>query len=419
MRQRYTCWEKSVDFTDTSARLQHLREFEPRLDRPIMMKVQEFQRNNRLKHVIFSAQFDRELLDRLTGLATMIRQLARSRRGSRLLRETLCDKSAMLQFTQASTRTFLSFVRACQHLGVDYAEIRNPAVSSAYKGESDLDSIMMFSTYFDIVILRDSMPKLAECFAYKMNDIEKSVPIVNGGSGADEHPTQALLDYYTIQEVFKFRDRESDRESDDRNLGRRLSDLRTRWPNLRPGMNGKTYLFCGDVGRSRTIRSLAELLAQHEDVTMYFVGPEHPRLSITPDLQSDLVEAGVTVHERSDLNDCIGEADLVYMTRVQHEHDDAEVAEFLSGLDRQRFILDREMLAKMREYAAILHPFPRNDEISPDIDSDPRAMYFAQAENGMWIRAALIAHLLDAESEIMLRYQDFFKKERRSWNEQR
>ena len=418
MPQPYARWEGPVDYTDTSARLQHLREFEPRLNRPVMMKVQEFQRNNRLKHVIFSAQFDRELLDRLTGLATMIRQLARNRRGSRLLRDTLCDKSAMLHFTQASTRTFLSFVRACQHLGMDYAEIRNPAVSSAYKGESDLDSIMMFSTYFDTVILRDSMPKLAECFAYKMNDMEKAVPIVNGGSGADEHPTQALLDYYTIQEVFKFRDREGDQESDERNLGRRLSDLRTRWPNLRPGLDAKTYLFCGDVGRSRTIRSLAELLAQHEDVTMYFVGPEHPRLSVTADLQSDLVEAGVTVHERPDLADCIGEADLVYMTRVQHEHDDQEVAAFLSRLNRQRFILDRERLQQMREYAAILHPFPRNDEISADVDSDPRAMYFAQAENGMWVRAALIAHLLDAESEIMLRYQDFFKKERRSWNEQ-
>ncbi len=407
-----------MDYTDISTRLQHLREFEPRLNRPVMMKVQEFQRNNRLKHVIFSAQFDRELLERLTGLATMIRQLARNRRGSRLLRDTLCDKSAMLHFTQASTRTFLSFVRACQHLGMDYAEIRNSAVSSAYKGESDLDSIMMFSTYFDIVILRDTMPKLAECFAYKMNDMEKSVPIVNGGSGADEHPTQALLDYYTIQEVFKFRDREGDQESDDRNLGRRLSDLRTRWPNLRSGLDAKTYLFCGDVGRSRTIRSLAELLAQHEDVAMYFVGPEHPRLRVTTDLQSDLVESGVTVHERSNLADCIGEADLVYMTRVQHEHDDEEISVFLSRLNRQRFILNRERLQQMREYAAILHPFPRNDEISPDVDSDTRAMYFAQAENGMWVRAALIAHLLDAESEIMLRYQDFFKKERRSWNEQ-
>ncbi len=407
-----------MDYTDTSARLQHLREFEPRLSRPVMMKVQEFQRNNRLKHVIFSAQFDRELLGRLTGLATMIRQLARNRRGSRLLRDTLCDKSAMLHFTQASTRTFLSFVRACQHLGMDYAEIRNPAVSSAYKGESDLDAIMMFSTYFDTVILRDPLPKLAECFAYKMNDMDKPVPIVNGGSGADEHPTQALLDYYTIQEVFKFRDREGEHESDDRNLGRRLSDLRTRWPNLRPGLDAKTYLFCGDVGRSRTIRSLAALLARHDDVTMYFVGPEHPRLSVTADLQAELVEAGVTVHERAALVDCIGEADLVYMTRVQHEHDDEAVAAFLSGLDRQRFILDRRRLHQMREYAAILHPFPRNDEISPDVDSDPRALYFAQAENGMWVRAALIAHLLDAESEIMLRHQDFFKKEHRSWNEQ-
>lgn len=418
MRRCYTRWEGLVDYTDTSARLQHLREFEPRLSRPVMMKVQEFQRNNRLKHVIFSAQFDRDLLDRLTGLAAMIRQLARNRRGSRLLRDTLCDKSAMLHFTQASTRTFLSFVRACQHLGMDYAEIRNPAVSSAYKGESDLDAIMMFSTYFDTVILRDPLPKLAECFAYRMNDLDKAVPIVNGGSGADEHPTQALLDYYTIQEVFTFSDREGDREGDPRTLGRRLAALRTRWPHLRPGLDGKTYLFCGDVGRSRTIRSLAALLAQHDDVSMYFVGPDHPRLRLTADLQSELVEAGVTVHERAALADCIGAADLVYMTRVQHEHDDEEVAAFLLDLDRRRFILDRERLGQMREYAAILHPFPRNDEIAPDVDRDPRALYFAQAENGMWVRAALIAHLLDAESEIMLRHQDFFKHPHRSWNEQ-
>ena len=120
----------------------------------------------------------------------------------------LHHKRAMLYFTQPSTRTFLSFMAACQILGITCNEVRDPTTSSETKGETRFDSIRMFSSYFDLIIMRSKLARLAETCAYLMNDLEssgnRSVPIVNAGSGADEHPTQALLDIYTLQRTFQF-----------------------------------------------------------------------------------------------------------------------------------------------------------------------------------------------------------------------
>src|SRR5437868_14455033 len=179
---------------------QDWHEYERRLDRPIMMKLPEFQRGERLRHIIFSQQFDRGLLDRLGQVTTKMREIGETKKGMHFLRDLLSHKRAMLYFTQASTRTFLSFQTACQILGMQCAEIRDPSVSSEAKGESPLDSIRMFSSYSDIIIMRARYPRFAEACAYLMNDLDRTsdadrlghrgVPIVNGGSGADEHPTQ-------------------------------------------------------------------------------------------------------------------------------------------------------------------------------------------------------------------------------------
>jgi aspartate carbamoyltransferase catalytic subunit len=182
--------------------------YQTRLERPERLKAAELQRGDRLRHVILSSQFTRELLEELGGIADMIRMLSKSRDGQDFLIRLLPHKRAMLYFTQPSTRTFLSFTAACQILGITCNEVRDPRTSSETKGETRFDSIRMFSSYFDLIIMRSPTPSLAESCAYLMNDLElmgnRSVPIINAGSGADEHPTQALLDIYTLQRTFQF-----------------------------------------------------------------------------------------------------------------------------------------------------------------------------------------------------------------------
>jgi aspartate carbamoyltransferase len=383
-----------------------LYQYESRVNRPIMMKIPEFQRNERLKHIIFAEQLDVELLEHLSGVATMIKNIAGSRDGGKYLSGLLSNKRAMLYFTQASTRTFLSFMAACQILGLTCNEIRDPSVSSEYKGESPFDSVRMFSSYFDIIIMRSRTPNLAECCAYLMNDLEdfnqRSVPIINGGAGADEHPTQALLDIYTIYLTFMF---SSPQDSSTRS---RFDELKEKYPGLTRGPGNKTYCFCGDIGRGRTVRSLASLLALYENVTMYFVAPDHPKLRLTAELKTKLANKGVKVHESNDLNEVIEKVDLLYMTRIQHEHDSKEDARFFAELDESKYRLNRDMASRMKWYAAIMHPFPRNEEIPFEIDANPRAMYFRQARNGMWARAALIAYLFDMDGKIAGYHQKMF-----------
>ena len=138
-----------------------LSDFDRRLSRPVRMRANEFQRDGRLKHVLFSAQFSRELLERLCRMADMIRELAKSKQGSDQLRSLLSHKRAMLYFTQPSTRTFLSFMAACQILGLTCNEVRDPSTSSEVKRESPIDSIRMFSSYFDLIIMRSKIPNFA------------------------------------------------------------------------------------------------------------------------------------------------------------------------------------------------------------------------------------------------------------------
>src|SRR5918994_2995924 len=260
--------------------------YESRLQRPVRMKTPEFERNARIRHVIFSGQFSVPFLEELGGIADMIRILSKSRPGQDFLINLLPHKRAMLYFTQPSTRTFLSFMAACQILGITCNEVRDPSTSSETKGETRFDSIRMFSSYFDLIVMRSPIARLAEACAYLMNDLaskgSRSVPIVNAGSGADQHPTQALLDVYTLQRTFQFT------SPKDSPIGARFDEVRRQYPGLARGLAGKTYGFCGDIGRGRTVRSLAELLAGHEGVTLAFVAPRHPTLSLSDDLRERL-----------------------------------------------------------------------------------------------------------------------------------
>lgn len=383
----------------------YLDDYEQRLERPTKLKLPDFERNGRLKHVLFADQFDRRALDHLTRVASMVRDLARSKDTAVFLSELLPHKRAMLYFSQVSTRTYLSFVAACQLLGMPTAEIRDPSVSSEYKGESPLDSMRMFSSYFDVVIMRSRLPQFAECCAYLMNDLDhfnqRNVPVINGGSGADEHPTQALLDMFTIQRSLEFR---SERDS---SQWTQFDEYRSEYPDLARGPDNKSYLFCGDIGRGRTVRSLAILLSKYSNVSMHFVAPPHPKLKLPQDLRERLLAEGVSVYEHDRLEAVIDQVDLLYMTRVQHEHDTEADASYTVDLSANCY-LTAPLVARMREYAPILHPFPRNDEIPHRVDLDHRAMYFHQARNGMWMRAALLAYMFDVDSQIVSAHADTF-----------
>ena len=387
--------------------------YESLIDRPVRMKLPELQRDERLRHVIFGSQFSPDMLDELAETADKIRILSKLREGQDFLINLLSHKRAMLYFTQPSTRTFLSFMAACQILGITCNEVRDPTTSSETKGETRFDSIRMFSSYFDLIIMRSKMAKLAEACAYLMNDLEqsgnRSVPIVNAGSGADEHPTQALLDVYTLQRTFQFANPKAT------TVVTRFEELRSDYPDLTKGLSNKVYGFCGDVGRGRTVRSLAGLLARYEGVTLVFIAPNDPVLAIREDLKQRLNAQGArfievdSFEEKIDGKPAIEMLDALYMTRIQKEHDAPTDNEGFATIDFDRYKLSRQLVDRMKSYAPILHPFPRDQhfgEIPPEIDNDPRAMYFRQARNGMWIRAALLASIFRVDHHISRYFYD-------------
>jgi aspartate carbamoyltransferase len=380
--------------------------YDSRLQRPVRVKTPDFERDGRIRHAIFSGQFTVPFLEELAGIADMIRLMSKSRTGQDFLINLLPHKRAMLYFTQPSTRTFLSFMAACQVLGMSCNEVRDASTSSETKGETRFDSIRMFSSYFDVVIMRSPIARLAESCAYLMNDLDssgnRSVPIVNAGSGADEHPTQALLDIYTLQRSFQFANPK------DSPSASKFEELRERkgYDGLTKGLAQKTIGFCGDIGRGRTVRSLAMLLALYENVRLVFIAPNHPKLAMRADMRERLADRNVRFYEMDSFEEAldgkpvIEQLDALYMTRIQKEHNDPADAASMAAIDFSKYCLTPELVGRMKEYAPILHPFPRDQhfgEIPPEIDDDPRAMYFRQARNGMWIRAALLAHVFDVD----------------------
>lgn len=397
-----------------------LLHYQPRIERPVKMKLPELERNERLRHVIFSGQFSVDMLEDLAGTADKIRVLSKSRSGQDFLINLLHHKRAMLYFTQPSTRTFLSFMAACQILGITCNEVRDPTTSSETKGETRFDSLRMFSSYFDLIIMRSKLARLAESCAYLMNDLEasgnRSVPIINAGSGADEHPTQALLDIYTLQRTFQFTD------SATSTVSTRFEEFRKDYPDLNKGLANKVYGFCGDIGRGRTVRSLASLLANYEGVTLLFIAPDDPTLGLREDLRSRLLDRGVNLVELDSFDatyngkPVIETLDALYMTRIQKEHNAPGDEEKFAQVDLSQYKLTPQLVSRMKAYAPILHPFPRDQhfgEIPPEIDNDPRAMYFRQARNGMWIRSALLASIFGVDHHI----DRFFHDEYSEWHD--
>lgn len=323
-------------------------------------------------HCLRSDQFDRNFLDKIYAVTNKLRTVSRSKRGADYLRTLLSHKRAMLYFTQPSTRTFLSFLNACQILGMGISEIRDTNTSSEMKGETVDDAIRTFSSYVDLIIMRSPNAGLADRIADLLDHTPRRVPIINGGSGKDEHPTQALLDIYTLRKSFSKKGEDFD---------------------------GKKIAMVGDVKRGRTVRSLARAMRHFKDVEIFFVSPKS--LEIEDDLREDLKRSGVRFQETSNFEDVIPEVDAIYMTRIQDEHDKAGESK---SVDYSSFYLKHEHLKIMKSDAIIMHPLPRRLEIDVKIDADPRAKYWRQERNGMWTRVALIAKIFGIAGEITQPY---------------
>ena len=320
-------------------------------------------------HTLFAQQFDRGLLERLCALANRIRFINKSKEGALYLKNVLAHKRAMLYFSQPSSRTFLSHLAACQILGITTGSVRDAATSSEFKGESHEDSIRTFSSYFDMIIMRSPHRGLAEKMSWELSNSERPIPILNAGSGKDQHPTQALLDIYTLIRSFE-------------NKG---------------GLDGRTVTFCGDLLRGRTVRSLSYLLTDFRDIRQIFVAPKE--LQVPGDVTAILREKGVSFEVMDDLKAATKVSDAVYMTRIQDEWDESQGES--ARIDTSRFKFGAEELALLGREAIIMHPLPRRDEIATCCDHDARAMYWRQMRNGMWIRAALIAATFGFEEPIM------------------
>ena len=320
-----------------------------------------------LFHVIDPRVFERQLLDELCALATRVRAIAKTPPGARFLQSLAPDRRAMLYFTQPSTRTFLSFNNACHILGMRTSEIRDPSTSSEVKGESFDDAIRTFSSYVDVIIMRSRHPGRAALAANLMDSIARPVPVINGGSGSDQHPTQALLDIYTLDRSF--------------------SD--------RGGIDGKVIGMMGDLKRGRTVRSLCMLMQNYRDVRLVFVAPD--QYAMQDDIKAFLASHNIPFVETADLPGALPELDAIYVTRMQSEWDQAGEA---SKVDTARFSIGIEEMKLLKPEGVVMHPLPRGPEIDPAVDADPRAMYWRQERNGMWMRVAVLLKIFKLEIRV-------------------
>ncbi|KAG1326519.1 aspartate carbamoyltransferase, chloroplastic [Cocos nucifera] len=304
-----------------------------------------------LDDVIESQQFDREILTDIFEVACEMEKIEKKSSASKILRGYLM---ATL-FYEPSTRTRLSFESAMKRLGGEVLTTENAReFSSAAKGETLEDTIRTVEGYSDIIVMRHFESGAAKRAASTAN-----IPIINAGDGPGQHPTQALLDVYTIE----------------REIGK---------------LDGIRLGLVGDLANGRTVRSLAYLIAKYQDIKIYFVAPDIVKMK--DDIKDYLTSKGVEWEESTDLLEVGSKCDVVYQTRIQRERFGERIDLYEAA--RGKYIVDRKVLDVMPKHAVIMHPLPRLDEITVDVDGDPRAAYFRQAKNGLYIRMALLKLLL-------------------------
>jgi aspartate carbamoyltransferase catalytic subunit len=258
-------------------------------------------------------------------------------------------------FYEPSTRTRFSFETAMHRLGGHVISTENAAeFSSVAKGETLEDTIHILNGYADVIVIRHK-----EVGSARRAAAVSRVPIINAGDGAGQHPTQALLDLYTIR----------------KEIG---------------SIDGLRIAMVGDLANGRTVRSLAYLLSKFRDVKVYFVAP--PLLKMKEDILEHLREHKVWFTEESALDKVLPEVDVVYQTRVQKERFGDRIADYekCQGV----YVIGSDALRLMKPKSIIMHPLPRLDEITMEVDADPRAAYFRQAQNGLYVRMALLTMVL-------------------------
>jgi aspartate carbamoyltransferase len=298
--------------------------------------------------IISVRQFSRENLKYIFDMADEMRAVVKRVGSTDLLKGHVLA----CVFYEPSTRTSSSFVAAMSRLGGSVIPINEVRYSSVTKGESLPDTIRTLESYADVIVLRHpevGASQVAAEYARK--------PVINAGDGVGEHPTQALLDLYTIQS----------------DLGR---------------LDGLHVAMVGDLRYGRTVHSLARLLCLY-DVRMTFVSPELLRMPL--DVLNEVKAKGRPVEETYDVHQVIEDVDVLYVTRVQRERF-ADQAQYDAVKDY--YVITQELMAQAKEQMIVMHPLPRVNEISYAVDSDPRAAYFRQMENGMYIRMALLAAVL-------------------------
>ena len=300
------------------------------------------------KDILHGAQFTREEIEHIMDVAEAFQERLKAERSLDLMRGYVIGTL----FFEPSTRTRLSFETAMHRLGGDVVGFASATATSVAKGESLADTVRTVDQYVDLIVIRHPQVGSAQIAA----DAAES-PVINGGDGAGQHPTQALLDLFTIR-------------------------------SERGRVDGLTILLCGDLKYGRTVHAGVELY-KHYDCRLIFVSPD--ALRMPPEITARLREHGVRVEETPDLEAALAEADVLYMTRIQKER-------FFNEEDylrlRDAYVLTADKLALANPDLIVMHPLPRVTEISPEVDGDTRAVYFRQAHLGVFVRMALIARLL-------------------------
>ena len=299
-----------------------------------------------MKHIVESQQFDRGFINDIFSVADSLEKKIETP-----LRGKIMDSL----FYEPSTRTLFSFESAMLRLGGNVITTENAReFSSAAKGETLEDSIRVVNNYADVIVLRHYEVGASERAA----SVSK-IPVINAGDGTGQHPTQALLDLYTIK----------------KDLG---------------NIDGITIDLVGDLKHGRNIRSLAYLLGKYKGVKIYFVSPKS--LRVGDDIKAYLKKHKVSFKETENLESAIESLDVLYQTRIQKERfEDKKEYEKLKGF----YQIDLKLVSKMKKKSIVMHPLPRVDEILTEVDKSPRAAYFKQARYGLLVRMALLKYLLD------------------------
>lgn len=297
------------------------------------------------RHIISARQFGRNSLQSLFKLTDKIKS-------GNFNKKALSGKIMATLFYQPSTRTRLSFESAMLRLGGSVIATENAAeFSSAVKGETLEDTIRVVNFYSDVIVIRYPESGLANV-ATKYS----KVPIINAGDGVGEHPTQGILDLYTIFSKFHSQD--------------------------------LTIAICGDHANYRPHHSLSYLLSLYPQIRIVYVSPKS--LSMPRELRQHLINQKIDFSETEDFQNAVIRADVIYQGRIPKEYLGKDYKKY-SG----RYILDKKILKNIKKSAIVMHPLPRVDEITREIDADSRAIYFEQAQNGLFVRMALLLLLFD------------------------